>query len=152
MGLPAEKLSENLKSETIVIGLISSAPNLDAKRLRDFGLVMGCAFALISVVLAWKGRPTVTYTLAASLFFVSSAYLAPAILSPLERAWMWFGEKMSIVMTFVLMTLTFFIVMTPIALLLRLIRKDILDLKLDKAAKSYWKKPEADSYRPFLPY
>ena len=59
--------------------------------------------------------------------------------------WMKFAEKLSIVSTFIILTLTFFLVMLPIAILLKVIKKDILSLKIDKSAKSYWIDVESDT-------
>jgi hypothetical protein len=135
--------------------LVSSGQvDVEKKRLREFGVVMGLVISLISAYLLYRERTASVWFLLATLYFVGSAWFAPTTLRRVEKGWLWFGERMSVVMTFLLLTLTYYLVMTPIALLLRVMKKDILDLKLDKSAKTYWKKVEENGphTRPFSPY
>ena len=135
---------------------VVSSGEVDAekKRLREFGVVMGLVLSLISAFLLYRERSASIWVLLATLYFTGSAWIAPTTLRRVEKGWLWFGERMSVVMTFLLLTLTYYLVMTPIGLLLRVMKKDILDLKLDKGAKTYWKKVEENGphTRPFLPY
>jgi hypothetical protein len=126
----------------------------ELKRLKEFGVLMAAVLTMISAFLLWKGKPTTIYTLAVATLFLVPAYLSPTILKPVEKLWLAFGEKMSMVMTTVLLVLTYYLLMTPIGLLLRVMGKDLLDQKLEPEAKSYWKKIEVDgpSTRPYLPY
>jgi hypothetical protein len=89
-----------------------------------------------------------------SLIFAIWGTVAPASLAPVEKVWLAIGEKIGTVVTFVLVTLTFFVLVTPIALFLRLLRKDLLSLKIDKSAASYWRPVETGgpATRPYLPY
>jgi len=127
---------------------------LERKRLKEFGVLMAAVLTGISAYLLFKSRPSSMYTLFAATLFVIPAYLSPLTLKPIEKVWMAFGEKMSVVMTTILVALTFFLVMTPIGLFLRLTGKDLLDQKLEPEAKSYWKKIEENgpTTRPYLPY
>ena len=127
---------------------------LELKRLKEFGVLMAAVLTGISAVLLFKGRPSSVYVLLVAVLFLVPAYLSPLLLKPVEKLWLAFGEKMSMVMTTVLLVLTFFFVMTPIGLFLRLTGKDLLDQKLEPEAKSYWKKIEENgpSTRPYLPY
>lgn len=127
---------------------------LELKRLKEFGVLMAAVLTGISAVLLFKGKPSSVYLLGVATLFLIPAYLSPIVLKPVEKLWLAFGEKMSMIMTTVLLVLTFFFVMTPIGLFLRLTGKDLLDQKLEPEAKSYWKKIEADgpSTRPYLPY
>ena len=156
MGQAVLKLVEKEEQMVTLVTIDKEAKKkeLELKRLKEFGVLMAAVLTGISAVLLFKGRSTSLYTLIAATLFLVPAYLSPLTLKPVEKVWLAFGEKMSMVMTTVLLVLTYFLVMTPIGLFLRLTGKDLLDQKLEPEAKSYWKKIEAEgpSTRPYLPY
>lgn len=124
------------------------------KVLRDFGLVMTLALSVIGGILLWGGSPSCLYLFTPASFFLICAIFAPDVLEPLERVWMKFADKLNVVVTAILMTLTFYLMITPIGLIMRLLGKDLLSLKLDPEKDSYWVPVEEDApgTRPFLPY
>ncbi len=156
MGEPAKKLEHPTEPALKVVERPAADPAdpKTEKRLREFGILMAAVLIAISAFLLWRGRPAAMITLPAALVFLAPAYFHPRALGLIEHGWLAFGERMSRVMTFVLLTLTYFLIMTPMGLFLRLIRKDLLDLKLDKSAKTYWKpvEPDGPHTRPYLPY
>lgn len=121
---------------------------------REFGLVMTLAAVVVGCVVFWKGSPHYIWPFLLAALFLASAAFAPSILDRPERLWMAFGAKLSVLMTFLLVTITFYFVITPIALLLRLMRKDLLQLRLEPERKSYWDpvEPDGPATRPYLPY
>lgn len=86
--------------------------------------------------------------------FLSAAIVVPESLRSVEKFWMALGEKLGFFGSIVVMLLTFIFVLTPIALLLRILRKDLLNMRLDKQARSYWLVVEKDGAeaRYYLPY
>jgi hypothetical protein len=110
--------------------------------LRRFGLVMGGACAAVGVLVLWKtGLPpsawawtfailTVTFALAGSL--------VPAILRPVYLAWMTIAIALGFVMTRVILTIVFFLVITPIGIVMRALGKDPLTKGPDDSLDSYW--------------
>ena len=124
------------------------------KELRKFGIVMSVPLAIIGGILFWKGKPSGGYFLALAAFFLICGLLLPGILVPIERAWMKFAEIISAVMTRVILILTFYLVITPVGLLLRLMGKDLLQMKFEQDRGSYWEKVEEDGpcSRPDKPY
>ncbi len=64
------------------------------------------------------------------------------------------AQVLSSVMTTVLLSLTFFLVLTPIGLLVRAMRKDLLHLRIKKGTDSYWVPVEREgpASRPNEPY
>ena len=124
------------------------------QELRKFGIVMAIPLTIIAALLFWKGRPAAPYFLGLAVLFLSSGMIAPRILAPVERIWMAFAGVLSVVMTFVILTLTYYIVITPMGLLLRLFGKDLLQLKFHADQKSYWIEVEPDGpcSRPDKPY
>lgn len=124
------------------------------EKLREFGLVMCLALMILSAVLIWKGRPTSLATIGLGALFLLGGLFAPRALAPIERIWMKFAEKLSIVVTYVIVTFTFFLVVTPIGLIMRMVGKDLLSLRFDSTKTSYWEpvEPDGPGSRPYLPY
>lgn len=124
------------------------------KELRKFGIVMTIAFGVVGGILIWKGRFAGNYLFILAAFFLLSALLSPRILNPIERVWMKVAEIISMVMTRVILILTFYLVITPVGLLLRVMRKDLLQITFEPGRKSYWEKVEEDGpcSRPEKPY
>ena len=129
-------------------------PPQTREKLREFGLVMATAAVIIGGILLYKGKPANLYLFIMGLLFLVPAVFAPRVLAPLERAWMTFAEYMSVIMTYIILTLTYYLLVTPLGLLMRLLGKDLLEVKLEPEAQTYWTKIEADGpgTRPYLPY
>jgi len=126
----------------------------DVKALRKFGITMCAALAVIGGLALWRDKASSPYLFGVSAFFLVCAVILPRALAPIEWAWMKLARYLGIVMTHVLLTLTFYLMITPIGLLLRLFRKDTLELKFDRNAESYWSpvEPDGPCSRPDKPY
>ena len=126
----------------------------DKKELRRFALILSIAFLIIALLLSRKHETLGHYLLVVPFVLSLFGLISPKSLAPFARRWMQFAEKLSVVMTFVILTLTYFLVVTPMAVLLRVLGKDLLSLRLDKDAKSYWTKVEENgpSTRYYTPY
>ncbi len=109
------------------------------KKLREFGLVVGGVFCVLGGLLLWRGRPSSPYFFAPGIFLVITGAVIPTILKPLQKAWMTLAILMGWVMTRVLLSVLFYLAVTPIGWILRLTGKDILDQKLEPQKSSYWK-------------
>jgi hypothetical protein len=114
---------------------------------RSFGLVFTAAFALFAVWWYFRRDDEIAalVSLAVSAGFLGVTFTAPAILRPLNILWLKFGLLLSKIVNPVVMGLLFFTVITPIGLILRARGKDLLRMKRDPSAASYWiPKSEAD--------
>jgi hypothetical protein len=108
------------------------------KDLRKFGLTVGIVLLVIAFLLYWKGKDIYpVFGIIGGLLVVASI-LFPIILRPLNKIWMTLAILMGWIMTRVILIVIFFIVLTPLGLIAKLIGKDFLDLKIDKAKNSYW--------------
>ena len=119
---------------------------------RTFGLVFFVVFAIISVWPVLFGTPLRWWTAPISAAFLAVALIVPDWLAPLNRQWTKLGLLMHKVVNPLIMGLLFFVAITPMALVLRLLGKDLLRLKRDPKATSYWIErtppgPSADSMR-----
>lgn len=133
----------------------SLIPELDASGLRRFGLTTGLLLAaLFGLLVPWVfGRewPLWPWLLGAALG--GWALLAPGTLRPVYRAWMWFGLLLSRITNPIILGIVYFVVFTPIALVMRLFGRDILARKLRLPLPSYRcpsrKRPRTHMERPF---
>ena len=126
----------------------------DSQRLRKFGIVMALAFVALGLLLLWRERLAGPYLLYVGAAFLVVAVILPPVLSPIERVWMGLARVLQVVMTMLILTLTFYVVMTPMGFLLRLSGKDLLDMRRDPNAESYWVpvEPDGPMSRPDKPY
>jgi hypothetical protein len=106
---------------------------------RSFGFVFAGVFAFLTFLKWWKGWTDFGYVwLALAAGFAAVAMAAPSLLAPLNRLWLKFGLLLHKVMSPLILGLLFYTVVTPIGLLMRATGKDILRLKREAGAKSYW--------------
>jgi hypothetical protein len=105
---------------------------------RTFGFVFAAAFALFGLLPLLRGKPVRLWCLALSAGFVLTALAVPVILHPLNRVWVRFGVLLGKITNPLITGLMFFVVFTPVALILRLLGKDPLRLKFDRVAATYW--------------
>ena len=126
----------------------------ERKRLRHFGIVMALAFVALGVILIWRQRSSGPYLAALGGVFLLTGFLVPVLLAPVERAWMAFAGVLQRITTILILTLTYYVLVTPLGLLVRLLGKDLLGRRPDPEIESYWVAVEADGphTRPNKPY
>jgi len=105
---------------------------------RTFGLVMAGALALLSLVNGWHLGRVWPWTLAIALLFVIAALLWPSSLRPLNRLWMKLGLLLHRIVNPIVMGLLFYGTIWPTGLVMRMRGRDLLRLKRDPSAASYW--------------
>lgn len=122
--------------------------------LRKFGLTMALPLTLLGGLAWWRGSDLSTWLWGAAGVFLVMGLVLPGALRPVERAWMRLAWILSSIMTRVLLTLSFFLVITPFGWLLRLMGKDLLEIRIDRQRQSYWIPVELDgpATRPDKPY
>lgn len=119
----------------------------EKKDLRNFGLTIGIALGLLGGLLWWRGKETYMVFAILSFAFIFFGLILPAMLKPLQKVWMTLAVVLGWFMTRVILGVLFFLVFTTISLISRLLlRKQFLDLKIDKSLKSYWIRRES---KPF---
>jgi hypothetical protein len=105
---------------------------------RSFGLVFAGFFAIIAFLPLFFGEPVRVWALLTSGVFLLAAFAFPSILAPLNRLWTKFGLLLHRIVSPVVLGFMFYVVVTPIGLLMRLLGKDLLRLKFERRAGSYW--------------
>ena len=105
---------------------------------RNFGLVFFIFFLIISIWPLIDGGTLRIWSVVISLAFLFLGLLNSKILSPLNLLWMKFGELLGKVIAPMVLSLIYFLVITPIGLLMRLIGKDFMKKNFSKKNNSYW--------------
>jgi len=105
---------------------------------RTFGLTVGGLLLLLGLLAAWRSHPyiaTVLESLGAIL--VLGGLLIPSWLAPLRRRWMAMAALMGAFNARVILTVAYYLVVTPVGLMMRLAGRDPLDRRL-RTGDSYW--------------
>ena len=104
---------------------------------RSFGIVFFIVFLLIALYPLLKGNDLRIWSLVISFIFLALGSINSKILTPLNRLWFKFGLLLGRFISPLIMGIIFFIVVTPIGIIMRLLKKDLLNLKYNKK-ESYW--------------
>ena len=108
---------------------------------RSFGIVFFVVFLLISLYPLLNNEHIKIWSLIISLIFLFLGLLNSKFLSPLNKIWFKFGLFLGNLISPLIMGFIFFLVVTPIGLLMRMFGKDLLNLKFN-TKKSYWIKKD----------
>ena len=104
---------------------------------RSFGIVFFVVFLLIALYPLTYGGEIRIWSLIISIIFLILGLLNSKILAPLNKIWFKFGILLGKIVSPLIMGIIFFLVVTPIGFIMRLLGKDVLNLKYNKN-KSYW--------------
>ena len=105
---------------------------------RGFAAVFTAVFLVFALWPVWHGAGPRWWLLALAAATALAGLVTPQMLRPLNVAWFKFGLLLSRIMTPVVMGVIFFLVVTPTALVMRLRGADLLKLRIDRDARSYW--------------
>lgn len=120
------------------------------KELWIFAAVMAGVFSLLGWFFLEPPFGYSAILFAGAIAWLAAAWLFPHLLKPIHKLWMSVGIIMGIAVTYIILTGAFYLLVTPIALLARMLGKDFLRVKFQPNTKSYWvKRPSGavkDSY------
>ena len=105
---------------------------------RNFGLVFGSIFLLVSFYPLLQSLNIRLWALLVAIVFFVLAFFKPKYLSLLNKLWFRLGMLLGAIIAPLVMASIFFLTVTPIGLAIRFIGKDLLTKKLDKNSKTYW--------------
>jgi len=106
--------------------------------LRKFGLMVGGIFLTLGLFFLWRHPNRTLYFAWPGGILMFLGVLAPRALRWIYIAWMSLAFALGFVMAHVILTIFFFLVLTPTGLIARLFGQDFLRLKLERTARSYW--------------
>lgn len=105
---------------------------------RGFGLVVGGVLGAIALYQYITNSDFYLWLAPPACLLVVLALIVPRVLHPLNRAWTKLGVLMGRIVTPVVMFAVFMLTIVPIGIILRLAGKDVLRLRPQPEAKSYW--------------
>ena len=104
---------------------------------KNFGTVFFLVFLIISLFPLLKNENIRIWSIIIALVFLVLGLLNSQILTPLNRIWFRFGILLGSLVSPIVMSIVFFGVVTPIALIMKIFKKDLLNMKKNKNL-SYW--------------
>jgi hypothetical protein len=119
-----------------------------AKDYRKFGLGLFVILGLIGGVFLWRDRAAWAYFWAVGGAALILSLAWPTGLKPVYRFFMWLADKLAWINSRIILTVVYFLIFSPIGLFFRLIRKDLLDQKIDPETESYWQKRDDPEFDP----
>ena len=111
--------------------------NIKISSNRSFGIVFFIFFLIISIFPLFNDGNLRVWSIILSIIFLILGLLNSSVLSPLNKMWFKFGILLGNFMSPIILGIVFFVVVTPIAFIMRLFGKDVLNLKKNNK-KSYW--------------
>ena len=106
--------------------------------LRKFGITVGIILMIIAGFLFWKEKESFQILLTFGVTLCILGIAIPFILKPIYWVWMIFATILGWIMTRVILSLLFYMILTPIGLISRLFGKQFLELKWNKTDSTYW--------------
>ena len=118
---------------------------------RSFGIVFFVVFFLIALYPLINNEDIRIWSLVISLIFLILGLINSRILNPLNKLWFKFGILLGKIVSPIIMGIIFFLVITPIGFIMRILGKDLLNLKFN-SNKTYWiekKDPKSSMKKQF---
>ena len=105
---------------------------------RNFGLVFFIVFLIVSTWPLTNEEPVRIWSAIISSVFLILGLMNSKLLTPLNKLWFKFGMILGAIVSPVVMGVVFFLVVTPIGLIMKIMGKDLLNKKYDKKKRTYW--------------
>ena len=120
------------------------------KEIRLWALVMAAILFVIAGIqyLIWAHTRTATVFWLLCAFFLLFGLIMPGALKPIYKLWLKFAAVLAWVNTRLILGLMFYLVFTPIGLLLRLLRVDLIKQRWDRDASTYWIRRPSKTFDP----
>lgn len=105
---------------------------------KSFGVLFFVVFLILGLWPLKNGEGLNFYFISASLVFLLLGLLNSKLLSPLNKSWIKLGEILGLIIAPIVMALVYFVILTPVSLIVRIFGKDLIGLKFSKKQDSYW--------------
>ena len=105
---------------------------------RSFGILFFIVFSIISVWPILSGGELRLWSFLVAIIFLIMGMTKSRFLTPFNIAWIKFGELLGVIISPLIMGLVYFLVVLPIGILMRVLGKDLLNLKFNKNIETYW--------------
>jgi hypothetical protein len=120
--------------------MIEELNNINSEKsdLRKFGITIGVILLIIAGCLYWKGKESFQMLIILGVVLCVFGIAKPVALKPIYWAWMIVATILGWIMTNLILSLLFYIVITPIGLIPQIFGKKFLELQMNKSKESYW--------------
>ena len=108
------------------------------RELRQFGCTMGAVLGVLGILFLWREKEWYPYLIVLSVLFFFCGFVIPLLLKPIQKVWMTLAVLLGWFMTRVILSVLFYLVITPLGLIMRACGKDFLNRAIDKNSDSYW--------------
>ncbi len=115
--------------------------------LKKFGLTVGGVFFAIGLLLFFFGKPAAPYFSVVGAVLAGFGVFAPKFLVHVHRGWMSLAIVMGFIMTRAILSILFYLVLTPIGFIAKIAGKDFLDLRFKENKATYWNYREKKEYK-----
>jgi|TARA_E500000178_G_scaffold253851_1_gene250427 hypothetical protein len=105
---------------------------------RSFGILFFIFFLILGIWPLKNGENFNPYFIFISLIFLLLGSINSKLLNPLNKIWIKFGEILGTFIAPIIMSIVYFIILTPVSFIVRIFGKDLLGLKFLKERDSYW--------------
>jgi len=105
---------------------------------KSFGFLFFLVFLTIGLWPFMSSESIRIWSIILSVIFLTLGIINSKILNPFKKGWIKLGELLGRIIAPVVMFVIFFLIVTPIGVLMKLLGKDIINLKFNKKIKSYW--------------
>ena len=106
--------------------------------LRKFGITIGILLMIIAGILFWKEKESFQIFLTIGAVLCVFSVVIPVILKPIYWIWMIFATILGWIMTRVILSILFYVIITPIGFIPRIFGKQFIELKWNKKNSTYW--------------
>tara|TARA_B100000963_G_C22561196_1_gene641437 strand:+ start:341 stop:721 length:381 start_codon:yes stop_codon:yes gene_type:complete len=112
--------------------------------VKSFGILFAIVFLIIATWPLLNSEEIRIWSLVVSVIFLILGLIKSRILNPLNNFWIKLGEFLGKIVAPIVMLFIFFVIITPMSFLVKIMRKDLLNVKFDKNKSSYWIKRDED--------
>ncbi len=105
---------------------------------RSFGLVFFVVFLILGLWPVKSGGDINIFLILISLVFLFLVITKSKFLTPLNKLWFKFGMKLGAIIAPIVMGVVFFLVVTPIGIIMKITGRDLINKKINKNIKTYW--------------
>jgi len=113
---------------------------------RSFGIIFFLFFLIITFIYFKKNNNLNLYLIIPAIFFLILGILNSKFLTPFKRLWIKFGELLGKITSPIILLIIYLGIVFPTNIILKILRKDILQINMSTKVKSYWiKKTETSS-------
>ena len=118
----------------------------DAKELRKFSIILFFAFGILGLLIFWRKGEAGLILCGVALALLLCGLTRPKLLAYPYKGWMTLSLILGFLMTHVILSLMYYVVFTPIGVVMRIFGRDILNKQFNRNGKTYWIKREQNVF------